>query len=96
MSQAKHKAHQEALQKLGKELARRSKSQCELCGDNTALHAFEVPPEPEYPTIDTTLFVCERCQQQIDKPESIDPNHWFGLQERIWSCLLYTSPSPRD
>lgn len=87
MSQAhaRHKAHQEALQQLGKELARRSKSRCELCDANTALAAYEVPPVPESPQLETTLFLCEDCLRQIEKPETLDPNHWYGLQEKVWS-----------
>lgn len=87
MSQAhtRHKAHQEELQRMGKDLARRSKSQCELCDASTSLSAYEVPPEPENPTLETTLFLCDVCKQQIEKPDAIDPNHWYSLQEKVWS-----------
>ncbi len=84
-SYAKHKARQESLQKLGKELARRSKSCCELCGENTSLRALEVPPLPDVPSIETTLFVCDVCQGQIRNPKTLNPQHWYGLQEKIWS-----------
>ncbi len=82
---ARHKAHQEALNALGKELARRSKSQCELCDARTALTAYEVAPVPESPRLEQTLFLCEDCLQQIEDPSQIDANHWYGLQEKIWS-----------
>lgn len=87
MSQAhaRHKAHQEALQRMGKDLARRSKSQCELCDTSTSLSAYEVPPLPESPTLENTLFLCDTCTQQIEKPDSMDPNHWYSLQEKVWS-----------
>lgn len=82
---ARHKAHQEALQVLGKELARRSKSQCELCEQRTALTAYEVPPVPETPLLEQTLFLCADCLQQIENPESLDPNRWYTLQDKAWS-----------
>lgn len=87
MSQAhaRHKAHKEELQRMGKDLARRSKSLCELCDASTSLSAYEVPPEPEAPALESTLFLCDTCIQQIEKPDTIDPNHWYSLQEKVWS-----------
>lgn len=79
-----HQTRQDELNMLGKSLARRSKSSCELCGTSTSLHIYAVPPVID-PTIDTCLLICETCQTQLDNPNALDANHWFGLQERIWS-----------
>ena len=38
------------------------------------------------------LFYAERMKQQIDTP----PDNWLVFDERYKTCLLYTSPSPRD
>lgn len=79
-----HQAKQDELNLLGKSLARRSKSCCELCGASTSLHIYAVPPVIDA-TIDTCLMICETCQTQLDNPTAMDATHWFGLQERIWS-----------
>jgi len=79
-----HQARLDELNQLGKGLARRAKSCCELCGASSALQIFEVPPVQE-PNLDAALLICEVCAEQLKQPESMDGNHWFGLQERIWS-----------
>jgi protein PhnA len=79
-----HQARQDELNQLGKGLARRAKSSCELCGASSALQIFEVPPVKE-PNLDACLFICETCASQLKHPDALDSNHWFGLQERIWS-----------
>ena len=80
-----HKARAEALQKLGRELARRSKSCCELCGENTSLTAYEVSPVPDMPEAARTLFICDTCQHQLAGKQALEPRHWYPLQEKIWS-----------
>lgn len=77
-------ARVEALTAFGKTLARRSKSVCELCSAATSLHIYEVPPV-DTPDVDKCLLICDTCQTQLDDPEHIDPNHWHGLNETIWS-----------
>jgi protein PhnA len=79
-----HKARQDELNYLGKDLARRAKSSCELCGDSTSLFIFEVPPVKE-PSLETSLMICESCGEELKHTDKLNPNHWFGLQERIWS-----------
>ncbi len=79
-----NQALQETLQALGKPLARRAKSACELCKAQGTLQIIEVPPA-ESPELETSLLVCETCAQQINDPDSRDPLHWFCLQETIWS-----------
>ncbi|MBT9547185.1 MAG: PhnA domain-containing protein [Candidatus Sericytochromatia bacterium] len=79
-----HQARLDELNQLGKGLARRAKSSCELCGASSALQIFEVPPVKE-PNLEASLLICETCAQQLKHPDALDSNHWFGLQERIWS-----------
>ena len=71
-------------QALGKPLARRAKSACELCQATGSLEIIDVPPT-ESPTLERSLLVCESCATQIADPEQRDPMHWFCLQETIWS-----------
>lgn len=79
-----HQQRLEQLNLLGKSLARRAKSSCELCGETGSLQIFEVPPVKD-PNLDACLLICEVCNQQLKQMEQLDPKHWFGLQERIWS-----------
>ena len=71
---------------LAKDLVRRSRSKCELCGtDGVKLTVFEVPPESHHVTADQCLFLCETCRGQIEKPKRMDADHWRCLNNSIWS-----------
>lgn len=82
----KHHARQSELSSFGKDLARRCKSHCELCdAHGVKLAIFEVPPVPKQPEFESCIFVCENCQQQIEKPKTLDINHWHCLHTSAWS-----------
>ena len=53
------------LHQLGKNLVRRAKSCCELCSENTSLFPLEIPPFPEEPSLENSLFLCEICIQRM-------------------------------
>lgn len=73
---------------LGKVLARRSRSHCELCdAGGVPLSVFEVPPAPPDPTADTALFLCEDCRSQLDTPRRFDATRWRFLAESVWSDI---------
>ena len=65
MSKQNVQREQKLLQ-LGKDLARRAKSCCELCSNNTSLYALEIPPFPEEPTLEHSLFLCDICIQRMN------------------------------
>ncbi len=82
----KHQERQQALSLLGKDLTRRSRSQCELCQANGArLSIYEVAPVPSEPQLEHCLFVCEPCSDQLRHPRRIQPAHWHCLSTAIWS-----------
>lgn len=82
----KHQARQSELNDFGKDLARRSKSHCEVCdAHGVKLFIHEVPPIPKQPEFDSCIFICETCKEQIDKPKQTDINHWHCLHTSIWS-----------
>jgi len=84
----KHKERIAAIQRLGKDLARRSKSACELCGSSgVPLSAYEVPPVVDEPTVEQCLFACDECNDQLANPKRIRPEHWRCLTTTIWSDL---------
>lgn len=82
----KHQARISEINSFGKDLARRSKSHCELCDKHgVKLIIHEVPPTPKEPDINHCIFICQDCQQQINHPKTIDINYWHCLHTSIWS-----------
>ena len=72
---------------LGRELARRSKSSCELCGaKGVSLKVVEVPPLPEEPDPDRALMVCADCEASMEGGK-LDPARWRMLESLVWSEL---------
>lgn len=67
-----------------KALQARSESKCELCSATENLTAYEVPPTSNG-TIDETILICSSCQEQLENPEKVDPNHWRCLNDSMWS-----------
>ena len=78
-----------ALQGLGKDLARRAKSRCELSGAaGVPLHTWEVPPAPDWPVLDCCVLVCDEVLEALQRPdEFLAGPRWHCLVERLWSDL---------
>jgi protein PhnA len=66
------------------ELQNRSGSQCELCSSKENLKIYEVPPKSTE-GIDGSILACETCINQIETPDTTDPNHWRCLNDSMWS-----------
>ncbi len=82
----KHRARLNALNLFGKDLARRAKSQCEMCGTSgTRLQIHEVPPVATEPQFDHCILLCETCKEQLDNPRRMEPDHWRCLNTAVWS-----------
>lgn len=83
-----HQARVAALQALGKDLARRAKSKCELTGaSGVPLRAYEIPPVAAEPSLDHTLLVSESCLGALERPKSLAGQEWRCLAETVWSEL---------
>ena len=81
-----HQARVLALQAIGKDLARRAKSKCELTGAaGVALRPYEVPPVANEPDIDRTLLVSEACLALLENPKQLKGREWQCLAEIVWS-----------
>ena len=75
-----------ALQGMGKDLARRAKSRCEVTGaSGVSLRPYEVPPVPEAPDFDRTLLVSEGVMEMIDRPRRLEGRRWQCLVDAVWS-----------
>lgn len=76
------------IKSFGKELARRSRSKCELCETvGAALTVFEIPPESKNePEVERCLFLCENCHEQASNTKRFRPGeHWRCLAQTVWS-----------
>jgi protein PhnA len=81
-----HQARVAALQALGKDLARRAKSKCELTGAaGVPLRPYEVPPVADEPDLERTLLLCEACHEVLEQPKRLAGRAWQGLAEVVWS-----------
>ncbi|WP_028470844.1 PhnA domain-containing protein [Neptunomonas japonica] len=68
---------------IEKELMQRSNSACELCSSTDNLSVFEVSPSNG--SSEQAILTCEACNSQINKPDSINVNHWRCLNDSMWS-----------
>lgn len=66
------------------QLYTRSHSQCELCSNPENLALYEVPPSSNGEA-DDCLLICSTCREQINNPETTEPNHWRCLNDSMWS-----------
>ncbi len=82
----KHQERLEAINALGRGLARRARSTCELCEESgIPLHVREVPPLPEEPEQDSAVMVCEPCGDAIGGGRMDNPDTFRGLEGVVWS-----------
>ena len=80
--------HKWALGALGKNLARRARSRCELShASGVPLTTYEVPPEPSDPDIEHCLLVSHEVLEQLVKPARFRPEEWRHLNDLVWSDL---------
>ena len=83
-----HQQRQMTLSAFGKDLARRSKSKCELTGaSGVPLHTYEIPPVTSDPKLSRCIMICEDAIDQIKQPELIVADQWRNLGELIWSDI---------
>lgn len=81
-----HQARMMALQGMGKDLARRAKSKCEITGAaGVPLRPYEVPPVGEDPDFERTLLISEECHEMLEHPKRLAGRGWQCLAEAVWS-----------
>jgi protein PhnA len=83
-----HQARMMALQGMGKDLARRAKSRCEITGaSGVPLWPYEVPPVGAEPDIDRTILISPSCREMLEHPERLHGREWQCLVESVWSDM---------
>lgn len=75
-----------AIGVLGKDLTRRARGRCELCGGREDVRAWELPPFPDEPSLDRTLLACGRCRSWLEGAPVVQVEARF-LGDVIWSDL---------
>ena len=83
-------ARRAAVTGLGKELSRRARSRCELCGEAGSLLVVEPAPAPSEPREDRALLLCGRCAGLLEvKPGRplAGPEGLRFLADAVWAEL---------
>jgi hypothetical protein len=60
-----HDARVAAVAALGRSLARRAGSVCELCGSGDGCRVVEVPPLSDDPDLERALLQCDACTEAL-------------------------------
>lgn len=67
-----------------KKLRDRSDSKCEISGSEENLVVYTVPPKTEE-SLENSLLITQNLKNQIENPETTNPEDWRGLNESMWS-----------
>ena len=90
MSRESHQERARAVASLGKELAKRARSRCELCDQTSEdllgekLRPFELTPLQAEPSLDWLLLLCPTCQA-LSEQLPADTSALYFLKETCWS-----------
>jgi len=55
-----------------------------MCKATINLKIYNLPNSPS-DIAETNVLLCETCLNQIENPDTIDPNHWRCLNDSMWS-----------
>ncbi len=84
----RHKERRDALNLLGKDLARRAASKCELCEEGgQRLDPYEPPPVEDDPSFERTMLVCEKCRRAAEGGPMKPASEWRFLETVGWSTI---------
>nr|WP_294773817.1 alkylphosphonate utilization protein [uncultured Flavobacterium sp.] len=67
-----------------KRLKDRSGSQCEISGSDENLVVYLVEPKTEA-TPENCILITKSLKDQIEHPETMNPNDWRGLSDSMWN-----------
>jgi protein PhnA len=67
-----------------KRLKDRSQSTCEISGSDENLVVYLVEPKTEE-TPENCILITKNLKDQIENPETMNPNDWRGLSDSMWN-----------
>ena len=67
-----------------KRLKDRSGSLCEISGSDENLVVYLVEPKTEA-TPENCILITKSLRDQIENPETMNPNDWRGLSDSMWN-----------
>lgn len=67
-----------------KRLRDRSGSQCEISGSSESLVVYLVEPKTEV-IPENCILITKNLKDQIENPETTNPNDWRGLSDSMWN-----------
>jgi protein PhnA len=76
-------AYREALSQIGKDLARRAKSKCELSGKRGSLVTVDLCEGDYEPVLATVVLVCAEVAEHIAGRALNEPLHY--VNDAVWS-----------
>ena len=65
-------------------LLQRSNSKCELCGSESELKTYDVPPV-DTADADHAILACDTCRNQFVDNAELNTNHWRCLNDSMWT-----------
>lgn len=69
---------------LDRELNKRANNACELCKNDEQISIYTLAPVKDK-SLNRSIVACKICTDQIDNPDTTDPNHWRCLNDSMWS-----------
>ena len=78
-----HREHLDAVNLLGKQVAKRAGFACEWCGGGEELRLWEYRPDRE-PTPDDLALLCAGCRE-LQGSKSADPHRLRPIRNALWS-----------
>ena len=83
------KARKNNVIEFGKELVRRSKSTCELCGESgRSLSVYEVGKTDDEADVERCIHICNECKNTIKNLNKAKENDRRFLNYAIWSEVI--------
>ncbi len=67
-----------------KKLHERSHSACEISGNTDNLVVYTVAPKTEQ-SLENSILIAQHLKDQIENPETTNPNDWRGLSDSMWN-----------
>lgn len=68
------------------ELMTRAESKCELCNSTEGLDVFKVDGSAVN-GVDSCVWACATCREQIASPKALDVHHWRCLNDSMWTSV---------